>query len=285
MKPGAFDYHAPTTLADALALLAANSEDGKILAGGQSLVPAMNFRLARPSVLIDINRIPGLDTVHEGAEMITIGARTRHNRFEQGACSGRLGALLARIAGHIAHAPIRTRGTFGGSLSHADPAAEWCTTALALQATLVAASTTGQRLIPAEKFFSTVFTTALRPDEILTEIRLPARDDTWRFGFAEFSRRAGDFALAMAVVGLRVVDGTIHQALVGLGGVAYTPLLSPTAVAVLVGGTPGEKLFRDAAEAAAAATDPPGDIHGSGDYRRELVRAMTRRALAGAIAT
>jgi carbon-monoxide dehydrogenase medium subunit len=282
MKPGAFIYHAPTTLDGALALLAENSEDGKILAGGQSLVPAMNFRLARPSVLIDINRIPGLDEVGVEGGYLCLGARTRHATFETMA-TDRLGRLLALIAGHIAHAPIRTRGTIGGSLSHADPAAEWCTTVLALQGVLVVRSMAGERQIPADAFFSTVFTTALQPDEILTEIRLPLRDQSWRFGFAEFSRRAGDFALAMAVVGLQIEAGTITQASVGLGGVAYTPLLSPAASAILVGRAPEEAVFAQAAAAAAAATDPPDDLHASGPYRRELVGAMVRRALRGAI--
>jgi carbon-monoxide dehydrogenase medium subunit len=281
MKPGAFIYHAPTTLDGALALLAENSEDGKILAGGQSLVPAMNFRLARPSVLIDINRIPGLDEVREDDGYLCLGARTRHATFET-MRRDPLGRLLALIAGHIAHAPIRTRGTIGGSLSHADPAAEWCTAVLALQGVLVARKVGGEREIPAEKFFSTVFTTDLQADELLTEIRLPLRDPSWRFGFSEFSRRAGDFALAIAA--LQIEAGRITQASIGLGGVAYTPLLSPAGSAMLVGRAPTEAVFAEAAEAAAAATDPPDDLHASGAYRRELVGAMVRRALRGAIA-
>jgi carbon-monoxide dehydrogenase medium subunit len=242
----------------------------------------MNFRLARPSVLIDINRIPGIDEVRHDGGFLCVGARTRHARFEA-MTQDRLGRLLAGVAGHIAHAPIRTRGTIGGSLSHADPAAEWCATVLALQGVLVARSVGGERTIAAEKFFSTVFTTDLRADEILTEIRLPLRDGNWRYGFSEFSRRAGDFALAMAVVAVRVDGGTITDASIGLGGVAYTPLLSPAASAMLVGRVPGEAVFAAAAAAAAAATDPPDDLQASGAYRQELVRAMVRRALRGAI--
>ena len=234
-------------------------------------------------MLVDINRISGLDTIRVEDGRLRIGALCRHARFEQPVCDGALGGLLPRVVACIAHAPIRSRGTFGGSLAHADPASEWCALALGLGAEIVAEGPAGERVIPAAGFFSTIFTTALRPDELLTEIRLPVLDASWRCGFAEFSRRAGDFALALAVVALRLDGGRIVDARIGLGGIASTPVLAPEAVAVLIGQTPSEALWTEAGAVAAAACDPPGDIHGSGEYRRHLVTAMLRRALRQAV--
>ncbi|RVT92310.1 xanthine dehydrogenase family protein subunit M [Rhodovarius crocodyli] len=284
MKPAAFAYHRPETRAEALALLAEHGEEAKIIAGGQSLVPAMNFRLARPPILIDINAVPGLDGVREEAGQLVIGARTRHATFEKPVTAGPLGTLLARVAANIAHTPIRSRGSWGGSVSHADPASEWCCVTRGLEAELVAESATGRRSIPAADFFQTIFTTALRPDELLAEIRLPLFGPDWHCGFAEYARRAGDFALAMAVVACRVEGGVIREARVGLGGIASTPVTSPEAVAALLGQAPSPALFAAAGAAGAAATDPDGDIHASGEYRQDLVKAMIRRALVQAFA-
>jgi carbon-monoxide dehydrogenase medium subunit len=283
MKPAAFRYEVARTRPDALAALAAHGDDAKVLAGGQSLVPAMNFRLARPAVLVDINRIADLAGVAEDAASLRIGALTRHATFERPVTDGPLGRLLPEVARHIAHTPIRTRGTFGGSLAHADPASEWCATALALGATMVAENSTGTRTIAAADFFQSIFTTALRPDELLTEIRLPRLDASWRCGFAEYSRRAGDFALAMAVVALRLDGGVIREAAIALGGVAATPVLADDIAKLLIGAAPSDALVADTAAAAAHAVDPPEDIHASAAYRRELVGAMTRRALARAL--
>ena len=196
MKPAAFTYHAPQSLDEALALLALHGDEGKLLAGGQSLVPAMNFRLARPAVLIDINRIAGLDFLSGQDGWLRIGALTRHVAFERPVAAGPLGALLPRVARDVAHLPIRVRGTFAGSLAHADPAAEWSLVAATLGAEIVAQSSAGERTLAADGFFRTAFTTALRPDELITEVRLPLLGDAWRCGFMEFSRRKGDFALA-----------------------------------------------------------------------------------------
>ena len=283
MKPAAFAYHAPSSLNQVYDLLEQVGEDGRVLAGGQSLVPAMNFRLARPAALIDINRVPGLDRIEQHSGQLRIGAMTRHARFEQPITDGPLGRLLPRAAACIAHTPIRSRGTFGGSLAHADPAAEWCAVSLALDAEIVAASRHGTRTIPASQFFTTIFTTALRPDEVLTEIRLPQLDASWRCGFAEFSRRAGDYALAMAVVALRLDHGIIRQARIALGGVASTPVLAPTAMQTLTDATPDEAVLAEAAAAARAEVNPEGDIHGSAEYRRDLVRVMVARALRDAL--
>src|SRR5271163_3543274 len=183
MKPVAFRYFAPDTIDDALDLLAEHGQEGKILAGGQSLVPAMNFRLARPSSLIDINRIDALDYVCEEDGALRIGALARHARFEAPVAGGALAAFLPLVARHIAHLPIRTRGTFGGSLAHADPASEWCLVAATLDAELVIASHRGARRLRPSEYFTGALTTALQPDELLTEIRLPLFDMGWRSGF------------------------------------------------------------------------------------------------------
>jgi carbon-monoxide dehydrogenase medium subunit len=194
MKPAAFEYFAPRTVDHALDLLAEHGEEGKILAGGQSLVPAMNFRLARPAGLIDINRIAALDYVREEGGELCIGALARHARFEAPAAGGALAAFLPRVAHHIAHVPIRSRGTFCGSVAHADPASEWCLVAATLDAEMIVASRRAARTLRPDAYFVSALTTALAPDELLTEIRLPLLDAGWRDGFAEFSRRAGDYA-------------------------------------------------------------------------------------------
>jgi len=284
MKPAAFLYLAPRSRDEALDAIAAHGDDGKVLAGGQSLVPAMNFRLARPGVLIDINRVPDLSTVARDGASLRIGALSRHARFERPVTDGALGALLPEVARHIAHTPIRMRGTFGGSLAHADPASEWCALALALNATIVAEGKSGTRTIAAADFFQSIFTTALKPDELLTEIRLPWLDASWRCGFAEYSRRVGDFALAMAVVALRLEHGVIRAASIALGGVGATPLPAASAARLLLGASPSDALLAEAGAAAAREVDPQGDIHATATYRRELVGAMTRRALRQALA-
>ena len=284
MKPSAFAYFRPTSPAEAIALLAEHGDEAKLLAGGQSLVAAMSFRLARPGVLIDINRIPGLDTIRVEANQLRIGALCRHARFDAAVVEGPLGTLLTQVSHSIAHTPIRSRGTFGGSLAHADPASEWCCVAQALDAEIVTLGPGGERIIPASEFFTTFLTTALLPEELLIEIRIPLLDAGWACGFAEYSRRAGDFALAMAVVALRVEHGVIRAAKLALGGVASTPLAIPAVAEMLLGGAPSEALWAQAAAAAMAAVNPDGDIHGSAEYRRDLAGAMLKRALRQAAA-
>lgn len=285
MKPAAFDYHAPATVESALALLCSHGEEARILAGGQSLVPTMAFRMARPGVLIDINRIPGLAHATADGGTLRIGALARHAWFETPRVAGPLGRLLPLVAQHIAHAPIRMRGTFCGSLAHADPASEWCATTLALGGTLVLAGRDGHREVAAEDWFQGVFTTAIAPGEILIEVRLPLLGDDWRCGFAEFARRAGDFALAMAVVAVRIEAGSVQEARIGLGGVGGRPVLASMAAAALIGQPPGEAAARLAAMQAAAECDPQDDIHASATYRRDLIGTMVRRALAMAFAS
>jgi len=283
MKPVSFRYFAPRTVDDALDLLATHGEEGKILAGGQSLVPAMNFRLARPTSLIDINRIDALDYVREENGGLRVGALARHARFEAPVAGGAFAAFLPRVARHIGHLPIRSRGTFCGSIAHADPASEWCLLAATLDAELVIVSRRGQREVRPNEFFVTALITTLEPDELLTEIRLPLLDDGWRTGFAEFSRRAGDFALAMCAAFLQFKDGRIAKARLGIGGATDRPSRIAAAEAILTG-TEGERaILREAGNVAAETIDPLEDIHASAEYRRDLVRAMVVRALEQAL--
>jgi carbon-monoxide dehydrogenase medium subunit len=279
MKPVSFRYFAPRTVDDAVDLLATHGQDGKILAGGQSLVPAMNFRLARPASLIDINRIDALDYVREEGGELRIGALARHARFEAPVAGGALSAFLPRVARHIGHLPIRSRGTFCGSIAHADPASEWCLVAATLDAELVIVSRRGQRMVRPNEYFVGALATILEPDELLTEICLPLLDDEWRTGFAEFSRRAGDFALAMCAALLRFEDGHIAEARIGLGGATDRPSRIAVAEALLTGTDGGPGIVREAGNIAAETIDPLEDIHASAEYRRDLVRAMVGRAL------
>ena len=197
MKPVSFKYFAPRTIDDALDLLATHGQEGKILVGGQSLA-GDEFRLARPANLIDINRIDALDYLREDGGRLLTGPLARHARFEAPVATGAVGAFLPRVARHIGHVPIRSRGTFCGSIAHADPASEWCLLAATLDAEFVIVGRRGQRSLRPNDYFVGALTTSLEPDELLTEIRVPLLDDGWRTGFAEFSRRAGDFALAIS---------------------------------------------------------------------------------------
>jgi aerobic carbon-monoxide dehydrogenase medium subunit len=283
MKPVSFRYFAPRTVDDALDLLTEHGQEGKIIAGGQSLVPAMNFRLARPASLIDINRIDALDYVREDGGELRIGALARHARFEAPISGGALSAFLPRVARHIGHLPIRSRGTFCGSIAHADPASEWCLLAATLDAELVIVSRRGQRSARPNEYFVTALTTTLEPDELLTEIRLPVFDDAWRTGFAEFSRRAGDYALAMCAAFLRFEDGRIVEARVGVGGATDRASRIAAAEAVLTGTDGAPSILREAGNIAGETIDPLEDIHASVAFRRDLVRAMVGRALGQAL--
>lgn len=226
MKPAAFRYSAPVSVSAATALLAELGAGGKVLAGGQSLVPAMNFRLARLSHLVDINRIAALDYVRVEQGRLVIGALARHARFERALAPGPIGRLLPVVAHNIAHLPIRRHGTFAGSLTHADSAAEWCTFAATLDAKIVAECAGGRRTIAAADFFKSLFPTALEPHELITEVHLPLLDDAWR---------AGDYAIVMAVVAVRLAGSRIAEARIGLGGVVDRPVRATEAEAALKG--------------------------------------------------
>lgn len=284
MKPARFDYHQARSTAEALSLLGRHGPEAKVLAGGQSLVPAMNFRLARPAVLVDINRVEELGRLADGGGVLRVGSMVRHAVFEQPVDDGPLGRLLSMAARHVGHLPIRIRGTFGGSLAHADPAAEWCVIAVLLDAEIEAAGPGGARLIPASRFFQTVFTTALEPDELLTEARLPKPPPSARVGFQQFSRRAGDFAVAMSAAVIDVQGGEVAEARIALGGVSDRPVRASGAERILAGGPASHEAFAEAARVAAREVDPIEDIHGSAEYRRDLVRVLTRRALEQAAA-
>ncbi|MBX9778350.1 MAG: FAD binding domain-containing protein [Xanthobacteraceae bacterium] len=280
MKPASFRYHAPKTLDEAVAVLAEVApDDGRVLAGGQSLVPIMAFRLAKPTHLVDINGIKELAQIKVDGGKLRIGACVRHAAFYEPVCDGPLGRLLATVVRSIAHHPIRTRGTFCGSVAHADPASEWCAVVATLDGEMVAQSQRGERIIPAKDYFAGIMTTTLQEDELLTEVRLPMPAPDTRVGFQEFSRRAGDFALSMAVTIYRLEGGKIADPRVGIGGAEPRARRIAEAEAALRGKQPGADVFNAAGEAAAAAIDPLEDIHTGAEYRRDLVRAMTRRAL------
>ena len=297
MKPARFAYTAPDTAEGVLDALGEFGDEAKVLAGGQSLVPMMNFRLARPEVIVDIGRVEGLDDLAVANGTLTVGARVPHIRLEAPTVetpaggteplSGVLGSLLPGVARHVGHLPIRVRGTFGGSIAHADPAAEWCILARTLDAEMVAQRKDGERTIDAAEFFETVFTTALEPEELLVAVRLPILGDEWRAGFCEFSRRVGDFAVVAAMTAVRLdpATGSIAEARIGVGGVGGVPVRLAAAEATLVGETPGGELFAATAAAGAGEVDPVGDLHGSAVYRRDLVRAMVSRSLAQSVAS
>ena len=258
--------------------------DGRILAGGQSLVPMMAFRMARPAHLIDINSVDGFDRLSVDGNVLSIAPCVRHAAFHHATARGPTGTLLSIIVKSIAHYPIRLRGTFCGSIAHADPASEWCLTAATLGAEMVAASRHGRRVIAAADFFAGMMETALAEDELLLETRLPLLAPDERFGFYEFSRRAGDYALAMALTIYRLRDGLIAEPRIGVGGAEAKPRRIAAAEAVLAGREPCAETFRAAAEAAAVAIEPLEDVHADASFRLDLVRAVTRRALERTVA-
>ena len=280
MKPAPFTRHAPRTLDETVNALSRFAPlEGRILAGGQSLVPIMAFRMATPAHLIDINGVEGIDRLAVENGHLSIGACVRHVAFLKPAANGPLGALLAHVAGHIAHHPVRTRGTFCGSLAHADPSAEWCLVSATLGAQLVIKSLRGERVVPIGDFLRDIMTTALEEDELLAEARLPLLAPDTHFGFYEFSRRAGDFAMAAALVTYRLVGGRITDPQLGIGGAEKCARRMTEAESVLDRQPPSPELFAEAGEAAALAVDPIEDIQTTAEYRRDLVRAVTRRAL------
>jgi aerobic carbon-monoxide dehydrogenase medium subunit len=285
MKPAAFRYHAPKTTQEAVACLAEVApDDGLVLAGGQSLVPTMAFRMARPSHLVDINGVSELAMLSVEGDQLSVGAGVRHAAFHRPVVDGPLGHLLAFVVRHIAHYPIRTRGTFCGSLANADPASEWCLTAVTLGAEMLVQSVRGTREIASEDFFTGIMTTALREDELLLRARLPLLPESTRWGFYEFSRRAGDYAIAMALVTYRIEHGAIVRPRIGVGGAEPYPRRIPEAERALAGQPPTADAFNAAADAAATAVDAMADNQASAEFRRDLVRTVTFRALQRAAA-
>jgi carbon-monoxide dehydrogenase medium subunit len=278
MKPGGFDYLCPASTDEALAQLAQHGGDAKILAGGQSLVPLLNFRMLRPAVLIDINRLAELDYVREHGEGLRIGALTRHHTLEMSPLVEQRFPVLGAAMAHVAHLAIRNRGTIGGSLSHADPAAELPMLAVLLDAEL----RTNSGSHAAQGFFLGPLTTALRDDELVTEIVFPALAPRTGWAFEEFARRHGDFAIAAVAAVLRASDGEIAEARLAAIGVGETPLRLSAVEAGLSGQRFTPELAAAAAEQARRYVQPLNDLHASADYRRHLVAALTKRALAAA---
>jgi carbon-monoxide dehydrogenase medium subunit len=280
MKVAPFRYHAPQTIDEAVSLLAEVAPlDGRILAGGQSLVPIMAFRLWRPAHLVDINGVEALRRLAVDGDRLCIGACVRHSAFHRPVVEGPLGKLLSTVVRHIAHSPIRARGTFCGSVAHADPASEWCAVSAALGAEMVAQSVRGTRVIPAHEFFAGIMTTRLAEDELLTEVRLPLLPPDTHLGFYECNRRAGDFALAMALAVYRVEGGRIVAPRLAVGGAETHARRIAEAEQVLAGRAPLADSFAAAAGRAADAIDPMEDAQTSAEYRRDLVRTVMRRAL------
>ena len=283
MKPPPLRYERPDSLDEALAVLATHGDEAKVLAGGCSLVPMLNMRLARPEVLVDVNRIEGLADVRAGNGTVTTGATLRQSALERSPQLRGALPLVAACAPYIGHFVTRNRGTIGGSLAHADARGELPLALLTLGGSVLARSQRGPRNIAAEDLFLYHFTSALEPDELLCEVRWPAAGPGWGYGFAEMAQRHGDFALAMAACALRRRNGSVAEVRLGLGAVADRPLLVTGAVGVLVGhdldGAAGDGPLAEAGRLAAAAAEPFDDLHASVAYRRHLVRLLSEQAI------
>ena len=284
MKPAKFEYFAPTSLAEALELLEEHGDDAKVLAGGQSLMPLINMRLARPKVVVDVNRIPGLDYISPTPDGgLSIGALTRQRSVEKSADVKERIPVVAAAMPSIGHFQIRNRGTVGGSISHADPSAELPALCFALDGEFVLSSASNQRVLKPEEFFISHLTTALAPGELLTEIRLPARSGEWRWGFQEVCRRQGDFAMVGAVSLLQLDGGVCHSACITMFGVAGTPVRIRRAEEALLGSRINASVLQDVSKIVSEELDPDSDIHASAAYRKEVGGVIARRTLEAAI--
>lgn len=282
MKPPPFEYHAADSVEAAVRTLADAGGDGKIIAGGQSLMPMLNFRLLRPSILVDVNRIPDLAYVRDDGDEIHIGPLTRHRALETSEIIARQFPVLHEAMGYVAHLAIRNRGTIGGSLSHADPAAELPMMSLLLDARLEVQSLSGRRTIDAHDFFLGALTTALEDGDMLVEVRLPKLREGAGWAFEEVARRSGDFALASVAVIMNSDGDPISDLRIGMMGVGETPMRATEAESILAGRRYGEAVIAEAVEAVRAAVEPNTDLHASSDYRRHLVGILAQQALAKA---
>jgi carbon-monoxide dehydrogenase medium subunit len=284
VKPAAFEYHEPDTIEEAVALLEAHPFEAKALAGGQSLVPAMNFRLAMPAILVDLNRLPELDTIAVAPDgALRIGAMTRQRAVERSPIVTARAPLLQEAMPHIAHPQIRNRGTVGGSLAHADPSAELPALMVALEARIACQGSGGTRWVPAREFFVGLFATALEPGELLVDIAIPPPAPGAGWAFEEVARRHGDFALAGAAAVVTIDEaGVCGSARVVLFGVGEGPVVAAQATAGLPGRRLDEAAILDAGGQVAGDIDPPSDLHASSAYRRRLCRVLVQRTLARA---
>ena len=275
-----FEYHAPGTLDEVLALLTEHGDEGKVLAGGQSLIPLLSMRLAQPTQVVDINGVAGLDTIDGGADTITFGATVRERQAERSAVVRERLPLLAEALPYIGHAAIRTRGTVGGTVAHADASAEIPCVVAALDGEVLVRSTRGDRVIAASDFFQGHFTTAMDDDECLVEVRIPAQDPGTASAFREVARRHGDFALVGVATTMALgADGRIAESRICLMGMAVVPYRARAAEVALVGAEPTAEAFADAAQTAVADLHPASDVHGSAAYRSHLAAVTVRRAL------
>lgn len=282
MKNPPFQYHRPTSLQDALALLDEH-EDAKVLAGGQSLLPIMALRLGRPEHVVDIANIPGLDSIIVGADgSVTIGALVRHAAAERSDDIAEKAPLIHQAMPHVGHRAIRTRGTVVGSIAHADPAAEMPAVVLATNATMVIRSSSGQREVAAADFFHSYLTTAVQPNEILTEVKFPAWSANSHGAVVEEARRHGDYAMVGLACRFDVSGGEVTDAALAFFGVDQVPVRVPAAEAALVGSVPTDEAFDQVATIVSETLNPTADGHGSTNYRRHLAGVLTRRGLAQA---
>jgi carbon-monoxide dehydrogenase medium subunit len=283
VKPAPFEYVAPESLEEAVGLLGERGDEAKVLAGGQSLVPLLALRLAAPRLLIDLNRVPGLDGVALDGRTLSIGALARHRDVELHPGLRDRCPMLFEGVSSIGHVSIRNRGTVGGSIAHADPAAEWPSLVLALDGEVDVRSRRGERAVAAADLFETYFTTTLEPDEVVTGVRLRLPEGRVGSAWLELARRHGDFAIAGVGALLSLADdGTVEDVRVALIGVRDTAIRSAAAEATLRGATPDEEAFAAAAEAIEPEIEPVSDLHGSSDYRRHVAKVLVRRALARA---
>jgi CO/xanthine dehydrogenase FAD-binding subunit len=282
MKLPPVEYEAPTTVAEAIDLLGEHEEEASVLAGGQSLIPLLALRLARPAVLIDINGIDELSGISATNGSVTIGAMTREYMAEESETVAGAVPLLAAALPFIGHEAIRNRGTIGGSLAHADPAAELPAVARALDAEFVVRGPSGERVIPAAQWFEGYLTTSRRPDELLLQVRFPAASKGTGVSFQEVARRHGDFAIVGLAVSLVLSGGVISDARLAFAGLSYVPARAGAAEELLTGERPSAELFDEAARRATGDIDPPADLHGSPDYRKTVAAALVRRGLRAA---
>ena len=282
MKLPPVEYEAPTTVADAIDLLGEHEEEASVLAGGQSLIPLLALRLARPAVLIDINGIDELSGISATDGSVAIGAMTRDYVAEESETVAAAVPLLAAALPFIGHEAIRNRGTIGGSLAHADPAAELPAVARALDAEFVVRGPSGERVVPAAQWFEGYLTTSRRPDELLLQVRFPAAAKGTGVSFQEVARRHGDFAMVGLAVSLVLSGGVISDARLAFAGLSYVPARAAAAEDLLTGERPSAELFDEAARRATGDIDPPADLHGSSDYRKTVAAALVRRGLRAA---
>ena len=282
MIPAMFEYVRPSSVSDAVSALAEGGEDAKVIAGGQSLLPLLRLRLAYPELLVDIGSLDELRGVADGGDHLLIGARTTHYQVVHDPLIAEYCGLLAQAAGTVADPAVRHRGTIGGSIAHADPAGDLPAVILALDATLIVAGPAGSREIPAGEFFVDYLTTALRPGEILTGIRVPKLGTDWGYRYEKFHRTAQAWAIVGVAALVRRSDGHVAEARVGLTNMGSVPVRAAAVETAAAGALASPETLRDAAAGAAEGTQPPADLHGAPDYRRHLARVLTGRALEAA---